>query len=265
MSFMRKLQRHILGTFVLKAAYMRHFLVSIMLTAFLSTAVSQNSVSHQKWTELLQKYVDPYGKVDYKGFKADEARLDEYLDLLSNNAPTNYWKVEDQKAYWINAYNAFTVKLILKNYPLKSIMEIKEGEKNAWNIPFIKIGEKLYTLDYIEKTMLLGQFNDSRIHFAVNCSAVSCPILRDKAYVPENLDIQLRLSARRFINDKRFNILSENHLQISQIFNWYKDDFLKEAPSIQAYIDEHTPHVDVSSKASLNFLDYNWSLNEKKK
>ena len=229
---------------------------------FLLSAQAQNKLTHEKWDALLQKYVDAYGKVNYKGLKSEEKALDEYLELLSANEPQPYWSVEEMKAFWINAYNAFTVKLVLKYYPLSSIKEIKEKGQDAWHIPFIKIGNKLYTLDYIENTMLRGQFNDSRIHFVINCSAKSCPPLRNKAYKPDNIEIELRLATRRFINDKRFNIVDENHLQISQIFNWYKDDFLKEENSIQEYININTPHIEVKKTASLNYLDYNWALNE---
>ena len=176
--------------------------------------------------------------------------------------PNGYWKVDDQKAYWINTYNAFTVKLILKNYPLNTIMDIKEGDKDAWHIPFINLDNKLYTLDYIENTMLRGQFNDSRVHFVINCSAISCPPLKNKAFFADNLDIELRLATRRFINDKRYNVISEEHIQVSEIFKWYEKDFLIEEPSIQEYINLNTPHVEVSKKASLTYMNYNWKLNK---
>ena len=240
----------------------RHILGALALMALSLTIFGQYNVSHASWTELLQKYVDPYGKVDYKGFKNDEKALDEYLETLKKNVPGPFWKTEDQEAYWINAYNAFTIKLVLKHYPIKSIMEIKEGGKDAWHIPFIKLGDKIYTLDYIEKTMLLGQFNDSRIHFVINCSAKSCPPLRNKAYEGDSLEIDLRLAARRFISDSRFNIVDKNHLQLSQLFNWYSADFLKDEASIQIYVNKNTPHIEVSKTASLNYLEYNWSLNE---
>lgn len=236
----------------------------IIFSLIVSSLHAQQSVSHHIWTELLQKHVNPYGKVNYKGFQEDEDRLDEYLELLKKNHPDQYWKVEDQKAYWINAYNAFTVKMILMHYPLKTIMDIKKDGKDAWHIPFIHLGDKLYTLDYIEHTMLLGQYNDSRIHFAINCTAKSCPPLKNKAYSPDNLDIELRLAARIFINDKRFNLLERNHMQISEIFNWYKDDFLKEEPSVQVYINKRTPHLEISPDASINYMKYNWDLNELK-
>jgi len=229
-----------------------------------SIAMAQQMPSHKQWSDLLVKHVDPYGKVNYKGFKTDEVLLDEYLELLKNNHPQGNWPVDAQKAYWINAYNAFTVKLVLNNYPVQSIMEIKDGDKDAWHIPFIELGGKLYTLDYIEHTMLRAQFSDSRIHFAVNCTAISCPPLLNKAFTKDNLNIELRLATRRFINDNRYNILSENRLQLSQIFEWYKEDFLKEEASIQEYVDKNTPHLNVSTNASLTFMKYNWALNEKK-
>ena len=244
----------------LKAISMLKYLMA-GIVAFLSLSLHGQKVDHGPWTELLQKYVDPYGKVDYKAFKNDEEKLDAYLKKLSGNPPDPKWKVDEQKVFWINAYNAFTIKLILDHYPVKSIKDINDGDKDAWHIPFIELGGKMYTLDYIEKTMLLGQFNDPRIHFAINCSARSCPPLRNKAYTSENINIELRLAARSFINDERFNILSKNHVQISRIFEWYEKDFLAEEGSIQVYLNKNTPHVDISEKASINYLNYNWDLN----
>jgi len=255
----------ILGTFVANTDVMlKYCLSTVICTFFILSIQAQTKISHSKWTALLQEHVDPYGIIDFKGFKANEDKLDEYLDKLSANHPQPFWKTDEQKSYWINAYNAFTVKLILMNYPLNSIMDIKEDDKDAWHIPFIEIGDKIYTLDYIEKTMLLGQFNDSRIHFVINCSAKSCPILRNKAYSTDNIDVELRLATKRFINDSRFNILDKQHVQVSQLFNWYKDDFLKDEVSIQVYLNKNTPHLEISKNATLNFMKYNWKLNDKK-
>lgn len=238
-------------------------ILSFILFSGIILGVNAQKVSHQAWTDLLQKYVDPYGKVNYKGLKEDEKKLDEYLDRLRNNPAQPNWKTNEQEVYWINAYNAFTIKLVLEHYPLKSIKNINEDDKDAWHIPFIKLDGKLYTLDYIENTMLRGQFNDSRIHFAINCTAISCPPLRNKAFTAENINIELRLVARAFINDKRYNILSENHVQVSKIFEWYEKDFLKEESSVIHYLNINTPHVEISKHATLNYLNYNWGLNGK--
>jgi hypothetical protein len=239
---------------------LRSFFYLILVTGITVGSYAQK-VSHQAWTDLLQKHVDDYGKVDYKGFIEDREKLDSYLDHLSQNPAEPYWKVGEQEAYWINTYNAFTIKLILDNYPLKSIRDIKKDDKDAWHIPFIELGTKKYTLDYIENTMLRGQFNDSRIHFAINCSAKSCPPLRNKAFTPENINLELRLVSKAFINDKRFNILSERHVQVSKIFDWYKEDFLKEEATINIYLNKNTPHIEISKEASINYLNYNWDLN----
>ena len=241
---------------------LRSILNLILITGITVGSYAQG-ISHQSWTNLLQKHVDAYGKVNYKGFMEDREKLDAYLDLLSQNTANPYWKVEEQEAFWINAYNAFTIKLVLDHYPLKTIMDIKKDGKDAWHIPFIKLGDKLYTLDYIENTMLRGQFNDSRIHFAINCSAKSCPPLRNKAFTAENISIELRLVSRAFINDKRFNILSERHVQISKIFEWYEEDFLKEEKTMNIYLNKNTPHINIAENASINYLNYNWDLNEK--
>ena len=164
-------------------------IIYFILIAGLSLNLNAQSVSHQEWSDLLAKYVDPYGKVNYEGFKADESKLDAYLERLSKNPAMPFWKVNEQEAFWINAYNAFTIKLILDHYPVKSIKDINVDGKDAWQIPFIELGDKKYSLGYIENTMLRGQFNDSRIHFAINCSAHSCPPLRNNAFSAENIDI----------------------------------------------------------------------------
>ena len=139
--------------FLCKTIFMiKPFLSAALFLILFSTLQGQNKISHQAWNSLLAKHVSPYGLVDYDGFKKDEAKLNAYLELLSKNVPNGYWNVNSQKAYWINAYNAFTIKLILDHYPLESIMDIKVDEKDAWHIPFINLDNKLYTLDYIEKT-----------------------------------------------------------------------------------------------------------------
>ncbi|HAW51287.1 MAG TPA: DUF547 domain-containing protein [Flavobacteriales bacterium] len=253
----------IFGTFASNHFFMIRSILYLLLLTVITFGSGAQTISHLEWTRLLQKHVDAYGNVNYKGLMEDRDKLDAYLNMLSENPAMSFWKVEEQEAFWINAYNAFTIKLILDHYPVKSIKDIEKDGKDAWHIPFIKLGDKLYTLDYIENTMLRGQFNDSRIHFAINCSARSCPPLRNKAFTAENINIELRLVSRAFINDSRFNILSNRHVQISRIFEWYEADFLKEEPTINIYLNKNTPHLEIAKDASINYLNYNWDLNEK--
>ena len=155
--------------------------------------------SHELWDDLLRKYVSPAGKVDYAGIKAEQARLQQYLDLLQADPPRKDWIHNDKMSYWINAYNAFTVKLIVDNYPLASIRDLHSG--NPWDVQWITLGGQTYSLDQIENEQLRARFADARIHFAVNCAAASCPPLLNRAFDGKQLDQQLDGQARKFNND----------------------------------------------------------------
>jgi len=193
------------------------------LVLFSSCLVGQ--VSHDQWSTLLKKHVSTEGMVDYEGFKEDRALLNTYLNMLKNNSPNTDWSKNESMAYWINAYNAFTIDLILQYYPLKSINDISKSGKKPWDIPFIKIGGKSYSLNNIEHDILRAKYKDPRIHFAVNCASISCPLLLDKAFTAENLDSAMNQQATRFINDNKRNKISSNSAQLSKIFEWFKSDF----------------------------------------
>ncbi|MEM9024467.1 MAG: DUF547 domain-containing protein, partial [Bacteroidota bacterium] len=134
---------------------------------------------HSGWDAMLKANVSASGKVDYDGLKLRRAQLDGYLNTLRQNPPQSDWTRNEKLAYWINVYNAFTVDLILRNYPVKSIMDINGGK--AWNLPVADIGGKKYTLDQVENAVIRPTFKEPRIHFAVNCAAASCPKLLNAA------------------------------------------------------------------------------------
>lgn len=227
---------------------------------FLFVAILVNAQT-ATYNNLLQKHVDNQGNVDYKAFKADEKKLDTYLAYLGETNP-NSWSKTKQKAFWINAYNAYTIKLILENYPLKSIMDIKQKGKNAWNIPFAKVGGKTYTLDHIEHKILRKNLFDPRIHVGVNCASVSCPKLHNKAFTEANVDEELETLMQAFINDaNRNNLKKKGNVKISEIFNWFKDDFTKKGTVID-YI-KHYSERKVEKDAKITYLPYNWNLNGK--
>ena len=208
---------------------------------------------HSTWTQLLRKYVK--GRtVNYKGMASERAKLDRYLDALSSNPPQSNWSRNEKLAYWINAYNAYTVQLILDNYPLKSIRDLKGGK--PWDDKFITIGGKRYSLNDIEHQTIRKQFDEPRIHFAVNCASVSCPKLLDEAYTADKLEQQLEAQTRDYINS-RFNKVTKNSLQLSSIFDWYGEDFDDVADFVDQYSD-----VNVSNSAKITFMDYDWGLNE---
>lgn len=222
--------------------------------------------SHQAWDDLVSQYVDSKGMVDYKGFLKDKAKLDAYLNTLSKNPPDrNSWSKDEQMAYWINAYNAFTVKLIVDNYPTESIKDLGPALKiplisDVWHYKFFKIGGEEFSLDEIEHGILRKEFSEPRIHFAVNCASFSCPPLLNEAFMPSTLNEQLEKQAVAFINDGVRNKISKNSVEISSIFSWFKGDFTKNGKLID-FLNKYSK-VEIDSKAKISYLDYDWSLNE---
>lgn len=210
---------------------------------------------------LLQKNVTIEGKVDYKTFKNDLPKLKKYISYLEKTVPDTSWSKNKQKAFWINAYNAYTILLILHEYPLKSIIDINKNGKTAWKIPFVKVGGKTYTLDHIEHEILRKKFLDPRIHVGVNCASISCPKLGNIAFTEENIETELTKLMKEFINDSSRNIISKNKIQISSIFNWFKDDFTKNG-SVIDFLNKYS-ETEISSKAKISYLKYDWTLNGK--
>jgi len=249
---------------------MKRLLMLILLYCSACTAApkpnNNNSkpVSHVLWNQLLHEHVSAKGIVDYKGMIKDSVKLNMYLKLLSDNPPQQSWTQDEQKAYWINAYNAFTVKLITKYYPVKSIKDIGSSIQipfvnTPWEIKFFKIGGKTFNLDKIEHGILLKQFNDPRIHFAIVCASASCPQLRNEAYDATKLNQQLDSQATRFINDPTRNKITPDKIEISKIFLWYKGYFTHNGSLID-YLNKYSK-VKIHPDATISHLDYNWSLN----
>ncbi|MDN3202714.1 DUF547 domain-containing protein [Algoriphagus sediminis] len=221
---------------------------------------------HSIWNTLLQKHVRPDGRVNYKGFISEKASLETYLELLSNNAPDReVWSEEEQLAYWINAYNAFTVKLIVDNYPTESIRDLGPKLKiplvnDVWHYKFFKIGGQESSLDEIEHSILRKEFEEPRIHFAINCASVSCPPLLNEAFFPEKLEAQLDKVAKGFVNDPSRNKISKNEVEVSAIFSWFKGDFTKNGSLID-FLNKYS-NIKINSDAKVSHMKYDWNLNE---
>jgi len=219
-------------------------------------------VRHQSWTILLDELVTPEGVVNYRGFINKKEQLQSYLDRLSSTPPGRNWSREEQLAYWINAYNAFTVKLIIDHYPIKSIKDIASGLPmidSPWDIKFFKIGEVDMDLNTIEHQILRKQFDDYRIHFAINCASESCPVLRNEAYETSTLEAQLQDQEAGFILDKSKNRVGVGDVKLSPIFSWFNSDFTKKTSVIDLVKKYHT---NLSTDAEVAYLDYDWNLNE---
>lgn len=229
-------------------------------------AESTKPPSHTSWSALLGKHVSSDGKVNYKGFLQDSVALNSYLNSLSKNPPNKSdWSKAEQLAYWINAYNAFTVKLIVDHYPVKSIRDLNPTlyvplVNTVWHIKFFKIGGVDFNLDEIEHSILRKEFEEPRIHFAIVCASYSCPPLRNEAFRAEKIHEQLDDQARLFINDPKRNTITENALILSQIFNWFSGDFTKKSSLIE-FLNQYSI-IQISKNASIEYHDYDWSLNE---
>ena len=224
----------------------------------------QAPISHSMYDALLKKCVSTTGKVNYQGFIKDKTQFAQYLQLLSNNPPQQNWSKDEQLAYWINAYNAFTIQLITQHYPLKSIKDIGSSiaipfVNTPWNIKFIRIGKETYDLNNIEHDILRRKFNEPRIHFAIVCASVSCPKLLNEAYEGARINTQLEAQAIAFINDPSRNKIAPNQAQLSAIFSWFKGDFTKQGNLI-SFINKYSK-IKVNQNAKISSLDYNWNLN----
>ena len=221
--------------------------------------VANAQISHEKWTSLLSKHVSKSGSVNYALFQKDSALLDDYLELLTKHDPDNEYLSEDaRKAFWINAYSAYTVKLIITHYPLNSIRDLGSKIK-IWDLKFIPIDGNEMSLNQIEHEILRKKFGDPRIHFAINCASVSCPILLNVAYNSDRLEVQLNEQAQVFINDASKNNISSESLQISKLWQWFKEDFTKDGDLI-SYLNKFS-EIKISRKAKIEYLNYDWNLN----
>lgn len=232
----------------------------------LYSEVETSPPSHELFSSLLQKHVDSTGFVDYESFLTDKTLLENYLMTLNSFPPTKNWPEDEQKAYWINAYNAATIQLILENYPLKSIRDLHPLPyipfvNTVWHIQNIAIGGKKGSLNQIEHEILRPRFNDPRVHFAINCASFSCPRLRNEAYTAAKLEIQLIEQTRSFINNPSKNNLTKTEIEISPIFNWFSSDF-KEKGSVIQFLNAYSDH-NIDDKANISYKEYNWSLNAK--
>ncbi|WP_460499744.1 DUF547 domain-containing protein [Hymenobacter agri] len=229
-------------------------------------AATGTPVDHSAYDKLLKKHVTAQGLVDYKGFKADETAFNQYLALLSKNPPAGNWSKADQMSYWINAYNAYTIRLILDHYPVQSIKDIGSKIKipfvtTPWAAKFFSIGGEKMSLDHIEHGILRKKFDDPRIHFALVCASISCPRLRNEAYVGSRLSAQLDDQGRDFLNNPAKNKISKSAAQLSKYFDWYKGDWQKNGQSVAKWVNRYST-TKMDDNIRISYLDYNWNLNK---
>jgi len=243
----------------------RGFAVALT-AAFLAAGASAHAgiVDHALYATLLSRHLHK-GSVDYSGFQRDEAVLDRYLDQLAR-VDSQSLPPDEQFAFYANAYNAWTIKLILSRYPdIDSIKELGSLFKSPWKRKLARVDGQLLTLDQIEHDILRKRFGDPRVHFAVNCASKGCPPLQAEPFTGSRLDEQLNRAARAFVNDSDFNRLEGHTLWVSKIFDWFSEDFeddvigffiLFAEPPLKDRLKKNRDRIRVK------YLDYDWSLNE---
>ena len=222
------------------------------------TAVDPSNaiVDHSLWDELLKLHVDSKGFVNYTSFLKDHKKLKEYLNLLARQNPTDGWSVQELLVYYINTYNAYTVDLILENYPVASIKDIN----GPWTRGIVPIGDKKLSLGGIENG-ILRKMNEPRIHFAINCASASCPKLLNEAYTVAKIEDQLERVTIEFINGDK-NEIDRLSPALSSIFDWYKKDFIVNGEvDVIAYINNYSV-TKIDSTATISYKNYDWRLNE---
>lgn len=209
---------------------------------------------HAPWEKLLQKHVNDAGMVNYAAIGKDTA-FAAYLKQLSSAKPAASWSVNERKAFWINVYNAFTIKLIVDHPGVKSINDID----SPWKTKSFSIDGEQMDLDHVEHTELRKNLADPRIHFGIVCASFSCPQLWNHAYTAAALDKQLDDAARRFINDPLRNKITGGKVELSKIFDWFKGDFTG-GQTLIAFLNRYANKpIDVNAK--VDYLDYDWRLN----
>lgn len=228
-------------------------------------APTDTSFDHAALDRLLRKHVDGDGWVDYAGLRAGARELDTYLAALAA-APFEVLGRDEKLALLLNAYNAFTLRLIMDRWPIGSIMDVPAGRRWAER-RWVFAGRRV-SLDDLEHGEIRPHFREPRVHFALVCAAVGCPKLRSEAYVAARLDAQLddqmrycHASERWFRFDRAAAVA-----YASALYDWYRDDFLTSAPSVLAFIAPYSPALRQALATgvvpALEYLPYDWTLND---
>lgn len=259
----------------------------ILLALFLAVSAAlpaqAKAFDHGLWDALLQRHVVLLRKgqstqLDYAGMGQDQARLTRYLAATSavSRAEFDRWPASDQLAFLINAYNAWTVDLVLQGYPkIASIRDMGSVIQSPWSKRFVPLLGSTRSLDDIEHSLIRGsgRYREPRAHFALNCASIGCPALRPEAYVGAQLDTQLESATRRFLSDRSRNRFAGDRLEVSSIFRWYREDFetgWRGANSLAEFLSLYGDVLGLDApqrqklaqgEIAIEFLDYDWRLN----
>ncbi len=235
-----------------------------------SNESSALNVDHSQWDALLAKHIqaDATGVnlFSYSAMsEADQTKLTSYIERLENTEVTSLSRAQ-QKAFWINLYNAVTVQVILDHYPLESIRDISFSlfKKGPWAEPLTTVQGTKLSLDNIEHDILRPIFKDARLHYAVNCASYSCPNLQDKAFTASNSEALLELGAQQYINHARGAKVKDGELMLSSIYKWYGDDFGRNEGEIIDHLRDYAQPALLEALSTVDRIDdfdYDWTLN----
>lgn len=234
---------------------------------------------HAPWTAILAKRVRG-GDFDYAGLAKERSSLDAYLAALESVKPDEYAALtrKEQFAFWINAYNAYTVKRVVDGYPVKSIRDLGDDKVSVWDRDLVPLGklvpklakEKL-TLNDVENRVLRATFQDARLHAAVNCASRGCPPLRAEAFTSERLDVQLDEQVRIWLADATRNRFDRARgvIEVSKVFEWFAEDFQRESGTVRGWIARFRPAdaawLGPEAKVEIKYVEYDWALNDAKR
>ena len=237
------------------------FTLYLVTMTLISSSMVNAAVDHSPWDMLLRRYVDQDGRVAYRDWQTHyRALFTEYLRTLEQ-VQTDGMSEAEEKAFWINAYNAVILQGVFTGYTAESLL----SRKRFFSWYALPVAGKKRTPDEIEHQILRKKFSDPRIHFTIVCASTSCPKLRPEAYVAERLDQQLDDATRGFIRDPRRNRFENRAVAVSQIFQWFAQDFVAHSGSVPAFllrfVGEEKKAILESLTGELQYLEYDWTLN----
>ncbi len=230
-----------------------------------SDEASTEVIDHSAWGAFLSAYLvqspDGVNKIRYSAVSEDDAAaLNAYIKSLEA-VKIEQLASDEQLAFWINLYNAATIRLILENYPLDSIQDIDD----PWDTPVTTVSGRAFTLNEIEHGVIRPVFKDNRIHYAVNCASIGCPNLSIKAYTGENVDTMLDDAARAYVMHPRGVRTDGRRVIASKIYGWYQEDFGENSAAVLDHIRQYAEGDKLDAlkgKRRINRYEYDWALNE---
>lgn len=236
----------------------------------MSDELSNQTINHQLWGELLDTYLIENKKSGVREFDyaavsvVDKAKLTEYLAMLQALDPRQY-NTHEQMAYWVNLYNSLTIDLVLSHYPVSSIKKIGDGITGPWNIALASVAKTPLTLNQIEHGILRGIFKDKRIHYVINCASIGCPDLPATPLTGNTLEQQLEAGAIRFVNQSKGAHFDDDTLILSSIYNWFSADFGDNELELLQHVSHYAKPALQEKLHNFNGtidFDYNWKLNQ---